>query len=313
MNETTRKSLRHVDPKHLKHFVSVYRAGSFRGAADELGVSQSAMTKSIAALEADLALRLFHRTTRMVEPTDSARRLLPTAETVLSAMNSFTEEARLLAGGDLGSLRVGAIALASETLIGATLSRLAQTHPKLDIDVVLGSADVYRDLATGECDVAVGDEANFIQSAHARSLRMVPVREEPIVLVHRSHHPGRGARALAEFISYPLAIPSRYYNENHLFEAFRRRGGPEAPRYRLNSVSSCLQLAARSNVVTVAPLSVAVDAAAGQEVEVAAIDLETTFRLALVTLAANSPTPAMRAFQDAICAPQEHAAASQTE
>ncbi len=276
----------------LRHFVAVYRTGSFRSAADELGVTQSTVTKRIQQLEKAVNMRLFNRTTRAVEPTDTARHLIVHAENVLRSSTMFTEEARLLAGGDIGSIRVDAMALAAETLITGGLKRLAATHPNLEVEVVVGSSDIYRDLATGECDVVVGDEANFEMSSFASSLRMERIHHEPLVYVHRRSHPA--ASDPGRLLSYPLAIPSRYFNENRLFAEIA------IPRYRLNSLSACLSLVAGSNVITLAPQSVVAGAGADQDIVVADIDTQIDVTMVLVTVARNTPTPSIRAFQAAI-------------
>ena len=285
------------DLRAIEHFVTVMQTKSFKQAADQLSVSQSSMTRSIAQLEQDLELRLFNRTTRTVEPTDSARSLLPRANELLQALASLEDEAKLLAGGDLGTLRVGAIALATETLIADALGHLATVHPELEVDVVVGAADVYRDLVTGECDVVVGDEANFRESVHANQLRMTPLRQDRVVLVHRKGHPQE--RDFNALIQQPLAIPSRYYNENRLFNQFRTAGGPEEPRYRLNSLASCLALTEQSDVVSLAPSSLA-GKASPELAFCDANDLGIEINLALVTLAAHTPTPAIRVFYEAI-------------
>lgn len=293
-----------TDLRALKHFASVYRSGSFRATADALGISQSTVTKSIQRLELDLGLRLFNRTTRTVAPTDTARQLIDKAEMALRAAGIFTEEASLLARGELGGIRVGAIALAAETLIVSGLARLAESHPNLEVEVVVGSSDIYRDLAAGDCDVVVGDEANFTSSTHAPQLRMLPVTQEQLVFVHRTEHPAATATQLTELLSFPLAIPSRYFSENRLFEATALHSSQATnPRYRLNSLSACLSLAATSDVVTLAPRTVAnrlLKASNPPAIRIATVDTGINVRLVMVTVASNAPSPAVRAFQQAI-------------
>jgi len=285
-----------IEHRLLQHFAAVVHHGSFKAAAEARAVSQSTMTKDIAKLERQLRLRLFNRTTRTVEPTDTGRRLLTSADAVLRSLSAFEDEARLLASGDIGALRVGAIALATELFVPDTLAYLAQAHPALEVDVVVGSVDVYHDLVTGVCDVAVGDEANFSESAYAQVLRMIPVRREPVVLVHRNGHPH--ADDFARLVQCPLAIPSRYYNENRLFHTFRHQGGPAEPRYRLNNLSTCLALAARSDVITLSPASVVDTMGSNLRAATTQIDLE--IQLAMLTVAAHTPTPAIRAFEQAL-------------
>jgi DNA-binding transcriptional LysR family regulator len=292
------------DLRLLRQFVSVYRNRSFRSAADEMGIAQSSVTKRIQHLEQELGLRLFNRTTRTVEPTDSARQLIGKAENALQAASAFQEEARLIAGGALGGIRVGAVAIAAETLIVSSLARLAESHPDLEVDVMVGGSDIYQDLSTGECDLVVGDEANFASSPFAASLRMERLHKEHLVFVHRVGHPAAGAGELAELLAYPLAIPSRYFNENRLFETLAEQTDPPAfPRYRLNSLSACISLAASSDIVALAPQS-SIDglAQAGRSppISVAGFDTNIDVQLVFVTIARNTPTPAVRAFRNAI-------------
>ncbi|XOV84582.1 MAG: LysR family transcriptional regulator [bacterium] len=289
-----------TDIKSIQHFVAVFKRNSFKGAAEDLGLTQSAMTKSVARLEQQLALVLFNRTTRSVEPTDSARLLFNRAEELLSAHKALLDEAHLLATGDIGALRVGVIALAAETLVGPALARLSASHPQLDIEVVVGSADVYKDLAVGACDVAIGDEANFLQSSHAGALRMRLIGEEPVVLVHRPGLVSDDKDKLSHLLRFPMAIPSRYYNENRLFHSIAEHVDRRNARYRLNSLSACLNLVASSDVVTFLPHSFAEKARQQGLIDVPALDLNLSVRLVAVSRASHSLTPAIRAFQAAV-------------
>lgn len=291
-----------TDIKSIQHFVAVFKRNSFKAGAEELGVTQSAMTKSIARLERQLSLVLFNRTTRQVEPTDSARMLFHRAEELLSAHQALLDEASLLATGEMGALRVGVIALAAETLLGPALASLAKTHPQLDVEAVVGSADIYKDLALGDCDLAVGDEANFLQSSYAPSLRMRVIGEEAVVLVHRPGLVSGAGNNLSELLRFPMAIPSRYYNENRLFYSIAQHVDGGDARYRLNSLSACLNLAASSDVVTFLPQSFAQQAQRQGSIEIPPVDLDLTVKLVVVSRASHSHTPALKAFHAALFA-----------
>jgi len=292
------------DTHLLQHFVTVYRSGSFRAAASTLGVTQSSVTKRIQQLEAQLGVRLFNRTTRSVEPTDIARELINTAELALQANGAFHKQARLLAGGELGEVRVGAIALAAETLVVNSLARLSRSHPDLRVEVVVGGSNIYQELASGDYDLAVGDEANFKNSPHAPDLRMERLFEERLVFVHRPDHPAARAKTLSGLLTHPLAIPSRYFNDNRVFATLAAQTSP-APHYLLNSLSACLSLVANSDVVTLAPESLvrnSVSAGENAPVVIANFDTGLSITLVLLTLARNLPTPAVEAFSRALAA-----------
>jgi len=287
--------------RQLAFFVSVYRTRSFRLAAEQMGQSQSTLTKAIQRLEERLDLRLFNRTTRSVEPTESAHQLLSSAELALKAMDGFEQEATLLSSGQMGAVRVGIIALATETVLAPTLAGLSKAHPSIEVDIVVGSADIYSDLANGLCDLAVGDEVNFTSSPYARSLRRTRLKEENLVVVFRKNHPGaRHARSVRDLTHFPWAIPSRYFNENHLFRALRSQVPADSlPRYRLTSLTSCLQLSSTSDAITVAPLSVVQELKRSLNIDHDMFDLTTKIKLALFSNAQNALSPAARAFQEA--------------
>ncbi len=288
-----------IQAQQLAYFVAVYQHGSFHAAAASAGVSQSVVTKHIKRLEEHLHVKLFNRTTRKVEPTDIARQLVVKAEASLQSLQAFEAEARLLGSGELGSLRVGAIALASETLVTPALAYLSQSHPRIEVEVVVGSEDVYRDLATGRCDVVIGDEANFASSPYADALRMNPLRREQLQIVFRKHHPGKMADTRTLLKAYPWAIPSRYFNENELFKSLKM-DLIHAQHYRLTSLTACLRLAEASDVITLAPSSLIDRTHNHFQVTTSSADIGLQIRFALFTLATNSPTPAIRALQTAL-------------
>ena len=278
--------------RHLEPFAEVYHGGSFKAAAERLGVSQGTLTKQIAQLEAHLDLRLFNRTTRWVEPTDSARHLLPYAEAALKALAGFEAEAALLAAGQVGSLRVGAIAIAAESVLPDALAHLLNRQPALSVEAVVGSADVYADLIAGVCDIALADEANFEQSEHAHALHRTPLSSERIVIIYKPRGP---EPTLAELMARPLAIPSRYYDRNRVFAVLNESGYDVRPQYRLNNLSSCVSLVAQTDAIALVPESVA--QREQHQVAVADVDLKAEVRWILARRAAIAPTPAMRAFE----------------
>lgn len=292
------------DLRLMESFVAVYKYRSFRTAAESLGVSQSSVTKRVQMLEQQLGLRLFNRTTRAVEPTDLARQLIPSAEDTTQTHATFQKEARLLAEGELGAIRVGAIALAAETTVVRGLALLTESHPNLSIEVIVGSSDTFHDLVTGGVDVVVADEANFESSPHAHALRKQHLHREQLVYVHRPEHPAANTHDPDMLFGYPLAIPSRYFTENRLFETLATRTDPPIhPRYKLNSLSACLNLAASSNAVALAPRSlIQRTRQTPQSAPLCIAELDTGIEVSIVmlTLARHTPTPGIRAFAAAM-------------
>ena len=97
--------MRHVD---LESFLAVARAGSFRMAAKERGVTGSALSQSVRALEDELQVRLFNRTTRSVVLTEAGSLLANRLAPALADIRAGLDEVRSLSGQPTGRVRVNA-------------------------------------------------------------------------------------------------------------------------------------------------------------------------------------------------------------
>lgn len=128
----------------LVAFVAVARERSFTRAASRLGVSQSALSHTIRALEERMDIRLLTRTTRSVAPTQAGDRLLATVGTHLDEI-----EAGLAALGELrdrpaGHFRITSTDHAAETILWPAMEKIAKTYPDITLEVVIdyGLSDI---------------------------------------------------------------------------------------------------------------------------------------------------------------------------
>jgi LysR family transcriptional regulator for bpeEF and oprC len=123
-------------------FASVARNGSFAAAARELGLAPSSVAKSVARLESDLGIRLFHRTTRSVRLTEEGNTLFAQCVRVLDEINMLESLIAEPTGGPTGTLRVGApIGYGTRKMV-PVLSRLLAAHPLLNIEMRLSDERV---------------------------------------------------------------------------------------------------------------------------------------------------------------------------
>ena len=119
----------------LVAFLAVARAGSFTHAAPELGVSQSALSHTIRALEARLGVRLLTRTTRSVAPTEAGERLLRTLGPRLDEIEAELAAVRDLRDKPAGTIRITTAGHAAETILWPKLSQgpaRVSRHPGRD-------------------------------------------------------------------------------------------------------------------------------------------------------------------------------------
>ncbi|MEV0218259.1 LysR family transcriptional regulator [Streptomyces sp. NPDC050704] len=139
-----------VELRQLRCLVAIVDEGTFTDAAIVLGVSQAAVSRTLASLERALGVRLLRRTSREVTPTGAGLRVVAHARRVLGEVDGLVQEAT----SGHTSLRIGYAwsALGRHTL--AFQRRWADTHPETDLRLVrVNSATAG--LAEGACDLAV--------------------------------------------------------------------------------------------------------------------------------------------------------------
>ena len=119
--------------KQFRTFIVIADAGSFQGAARQLGVTQSAVSMQIKSLEAQLQVPLFDRTVRPPRLNRAGRLMLERVREVVRLSDALTESAPAVSDFE-GSIKLGSIPGASFVLPEA-LFRLSETYPKLQVRV----------------------------------------------------------------------------------------------------------------------------------------------------------------------------------
>jgi DNA-binding transcriptional LysR family regulator len=134
-------------------FAAIVDAGSFAAAGEQLGMSQSGVSRAVARLEARLGIRLFHRTTRVVSLTDEGRRFHAEVRPLMAAL----EEAAAAASGGAtavrGLLRVNVDPFFSRLILGPQLERFLAAHPELRLELI--TRDQLGDMVADGFDLAV--------------------------------------------------------------------------------------------------------------------------------------------------------------
>ncbi|WP_213776604.1 LysR family transcriptional regulator [Caballeronia sp. dw_276] len=142
--------------KNLRQFMSfaaVARNSSFAAAARELGLAPSSVAKSVARLESELGVRLFHRTTRAVRLTAEGDALFARCARVLEEIDSLELSAARLPEAPSGTLRVGAPIGYGTRKIVPVINRLLSAYPQLNVDIRL--TDERVNLVTEGLDAVV--------------------------------------------------------------------------------------------------------------------------------------------------------------
>jgi LysR family transcriptional regulator, cyn operon transcriptional activator len=140
---------------HLRTLVAIVDSGGFTRAAVQLNLTQSAASRQIHALEAELGVALFGRIGRDVQLTAEGEDLLQRCRRVLAEVEAIGERAHLLKAGETGLLRVGATPQGIETVLATFLPLHRQRHPGIQVHLVEdGGTRLPGRLERGEVQVA---------------------------------------------------------------------------------------------------------------------------------------------------------------
>lgn len=167
----------------LQGLVEIARAGTIGRAAEQLFITQPALTARLKALEEELDCVLVVRGRAGSRLSDAGRALLPYAERAIAAVEEGAQQARELAGGRAGAIAIGAAPAVSAYVLPAVLRRFRARHPDAQLSVRSGHSEELLELVLRE-EVQV---AIMRPLAHPE-ITTTPVYEDALILVvHRGH------------------------------------------------------------------------------------------------------------------------------
>lgn len=230
----------------IHHFVAVAQHGSLRGAAQAVGVSQPAITKSIRQLEDELQVRLLQRTARGAVPTLAGKAFLARARVIQAELRKVEEEVEALRGGS-GAVSFGIAPAACMLLVPEAVTQFRRRFPRASVRIVEGVNSALLPLVRDETlDFSVGQAA---EQRTDRSLRFKPLFRLALSVVGRQGHPLREATSLARLaeaswlVFYPIGTGA-------LAKAFKAAGVPvPATTIQCESYASALALIAKTDTL----------------------------------------------------------------
>jgi len=139
-----------LELRHLRCLIAIVDTGSFTDAALELGVSQAAVSRTLAGLESALGVRVLNRTSRSIAPTALGTQVLARARHLLAEADDLVREATT----GHTRLRIGHAWSAMGNHTAAFQRRWAQDHPDVELQLIRTNTSTGG-LAEGVCDLAV--------------------------------------------------------------------------------------------------------------------------------------------------------------
>ena len=142
-----------ADLADLNAFVAVARARGFRDGARASGVSASGLSDAVRRLEAQLGVRLLHRTTRSVAPTEAGERLLDRLAPALTEVEAALDVVNNFRDRPAGTLRLNVPVSAARLVLPSILPAFLAAYPDIKLDVI--AEDSFVDVLAAGCDAGI--------------------------------------------------------------------------------------------------------------------------------------------------------------
>jgi molybdate transport repressor ModE-like protein len=179
-----------LDVKRLRILREVAQRGSFSAAAEELYLSQSAVSQQIATLEREVGMKLLDRTREGPKLTDAGRVLVSHAEAAIARLDEAERELAAIAGLEGGELRLASFPSASATVLTEAVSVFHRRHPKVRLSVADAEPDEsLPQLRGGEIDLALTFDYPTVPRDSDRDIEHTLVLEESMHIALPKDHP----------------------------------------------------------------------------------------------------------------------------
>lgn len=242
----------------IRDFLATVEAGSIRGAARALAVSQPALTKSLRLLENELGAALLVRGVRGARPTDLGRAFLVRARAITADLQRAREELAQLRGSESGSLSIGTAPGPALSLLPATLARVRARWPEATIRVMdVSPSGVLPALRDGSLDFAVCASVGPLAGAGAEYAPEFLYFNDAAI-VARCGHPHSRARRIAALAGTQW-VRSGYPGDSSALPDLFTKAGLPPPSYRVDCASFLMvpAVVARTDLLAVVPWQLA--------------------------------------------------------
>lgn len=200
-----------MDVRHIRQIIEITRQGSFGRAARELGMSQPALSRSVARLEDKLGATLFDRSGEGARPTVFADYIIARADGAMKSISALEHEVRLMARGEAGRLTIGIGPTPRELILPSLFERLTALYPSLSLRTQNGGAvELVAQLVGRSIDIALasGEFVRGVDRDEDPDIVSTDLFASKLGFFARPDHPIKARRhrlSVSEILEYPLA------------------------------------------------------------------------------------------------------------
>ena len=292
-----------ISLRHLQQIVALAGKRSFAKAAQQLNISQPALSRSIALLEEQLGVKLFDRSKREVVPTVFGKHVLERGKPVLQDMQRMERDLNLLQGLESGELVIGSGPFPAEISVGKAVALFSRNYPRVNVRIIIDrTPNLLTMLRKREIDIFVAD-TRMIKDASELEIILLPQQQGYFCC--RTGHPltEKKQLVLKDIFSYPQAV---MWFPKALLSSLARKAG-----LQLNDVTDLpcavlqcdylkvlFEIVAHSDAVGMITCSVLNNSIWQQHITLLPISLrEGNTHYGLVSLSRYSQSPVVQMFQ----------------
>lgn len=273
----------------LKHMVELAKTGSFVKSAENLFLTQPALSRSIQSLEEELGCRLFDRQGRQSTLTVMGEEILSRAQVLLDLAKDLKNSSQNLQKGLVGQLKIGMGSGPGAILMTPLLQYIAIQYPHLHVEIVRGTTDMLvESLRSRKLDALVVDARSLKPAA---DLKSEIIYETAGAFMCRENHPLTKLKkiTLGDVVKYPVAsTPLSDEIERILQDRYGSDGNTRAlVNIKCSEISSLVEVAKNSDTILLAIRKAAPDL---KELKIAPA-LNANARFGFVTIANRSESP----------------------
>ena len=205
--------------KQLSHLVVLSETLNFSRAAERVYLSQSALSKSIAALEEEFNIQIFDRAFSNISITPTGQLVIDHAKNLLSEAKSFNKNIDYLQTGALGNVVLGSGPFPAASFLDVIISEFHRRHPQVSLHIHIDHwKNLLIDLKDGRIDFFVADTRDIADDA---MLTISPVGGLTVALFCDCHHPlvannpGRliNPQELLNYTFASVSLPTAVFHE----------------------------------------------------------------------------------------------------
>ncbi|MGG1573053.1 LysR family transcriptional regulator [Fictibacillus sp. NRS-1165] len=177
-------------------FKTIVETESFTRAGEKLGLTQSAVSHAIRGLEAELEITLVNRGRTGITLTSEGKRMMEYIQEILDLTERMKQEAGLLNGLKVGTIRIGTFPSVSASLLPSILKNFHQDFPGIHTKIYEGGYEEIRQMITsGKIDIG------FLTSSASDHLDFIPIMEDHLKILLPAGHKLKGEKESASMRS----------------------------------------------------------------------------------------------------------------